>query len=57
MCGIFVSTMRINEEEIQDILRSNGHIEIQCEFCLDQYQFNELDIKTFLAVAGNETKH
>lgn len=51
------SLQLLQDDEITEILEADGHIEIQCEFCLNQYKFNELDIKSFLAVAGNETRH
>lgn len=51
------SLQLLKEEEITEILEQEGHIEMQCDFCLDQFQFNELDIKSFLAVTGNQTRH
>lgn len=53
-----LSTLQLLEaDEIADILKTEGFIEIQCEFCLTHYKFHELDIKTFGAVVGNETRH
>ena len=51
------SLQLLQEDEVTEILEADGHVEIQCEFCLSHYQFNELDIKSFLAVAGNQTRH
>jgi len=51
------SLQLLQEEEINEIIQADGHVEIQCEFCLTQYQFSDLDIKSFGAVEGNDTRH
>ncbi len=51
------SLQLLEEDEINDILATEEYIEMQCEFCQTEYQFNEIDIKSFLAVRGNSTRH
>ncbi len=44
-------------DEINDILLTKGQISVRCEFCLEQFQFGELDIKANTSIEGNTTKH
>ena len=44
-------------DEINEILLTKGQISVRCEFCLEQFQFGELDIKTNTSIEGNTTKH
>ncbi|WP_444996868.1 Hsp33 family molecular chaperone HslO [Aliikangiella sp. IMCC44359] len=45
------------EKEVTDILQTEGLISVKCEFCLEQFNFKELDIKEHNQVSGNNTKH
>lgn len=45
------------EEEINETLQQDGSISVMCEFCLNQFSFNEMDIKSNFSVRGNDTKH
>lgn len=45
------------EEEILEILKSKGRISVKCEFCLNQFRFSEIDIKTHRGIIGNHTQH
>lgn len=45
------------EDEIQEILTSKGKVSVKCEFCLNQFDFSEMDLKTHQAMTGNKTKH
>lgn len=45
------------EEDIQELIAQKGKITVKCEFCLSQFDFNEIEIKSHQAMAGNETKH
>lgn len=51
------SLTMLDEEEIEEILESEKHIKVECEFCRTAYDFDRLAIKEFLAVPGNETRH
>lgn len=45
------------EEEINETLQQDGSISVMCEFCLNQFSFDEMDIKNNLSVQGNKTMH
>ncbi|TQV85511.1 Hsp33 family molecular chaperone HslO [Aliikangiella coralliicola] len=45
------------EEEINEILETKGQISVKCEFCLNQFRFSELDLKSHKSLQGNATKH
>jgi len=45
------------EEEIEEIIQTKGEASVKCEFCLNQFKFNELDIKSHQAMSGNKTRH
>ena len=45
------------EEDINEILASKGEVAVKCEFCLNQFRFSELDLKSSNSLKGNETKH
>jgi len=47
----------LGENEVNEILQEEGEIEITCEFCMNHYSFNEVDIKKHRAVVGNSTEH
>lgn len=51
------SLQLLDDAEISEILEASGHVEIQCEFCMTQYKFSAIDIKSFGAVEGNDTRH
>jgi len=38
----------LGEAELKDILKERGNIEINCQFCGAQYDFNEADIDKIL---------
>jgi len=44
-------------EEIDDMISDDKQISVKCEFCLDKFDFSQLDIKSHQALAGNTTKH
>jgi len=44
-------------EEIQSLLQEKGKVAVKCEFCLNQFDFKEVDIKTHQAMDGNKTQH
>lgn len=44
-------------EEVKEILATKGKVAVKCEFCLNHFDFNELDLKTQQAVNGNTTRH
>jgi molecular chaperone Hsp33 len=45
------------KDEINEILEDKGEISVKCEFCLNQFVFNHLDLKTGQTVKGNKTQH
>jgi len=45
------------KEEIQEIIESKGLVSVKCEFCLTQFSFNEIQIKSHQALTGNQTTH
>jgi len=47
----------LDQEEIDEALASQGEIPVQCEFCLDQFSFDKIDIKTQQSIQGNTTQH
>ncbi len=47
----------LTDEELEDSLAENDSISVTCEFCLNQYSFNELDIKASKSLQGNSTQH
>jgi redox-regulated HSP33 family molecular chaperone len=54
---MLASIQMLDNAEIEEILEDEGHVSVVCEFCLNQYDFTRIDIKEFLAVQGNETRH
>jgi molecular chaperone Hsp33 len=44
-------------EEIQEILKQKGAIDVKCEFCLNGYSFDDLAIKANQSLDGSATKH
>lgn len=44
-------------DELQNIINQKGKITVKCEFCLDQFDFSEVEIKSHQAMTGNKTKH
>ncbi|MDQ7048543.1 MAG: Hsp33 family molecular chaperone HslO [Enterobacterales bacterium] len=44
-------------EEIQSMIEEKGKITVKCEFCLNQFNFNALDLKRHQAIQGNKTQH
>jgi len=51
------SVALFTDEEVDDMLNDNNQISVKCEFCLDKFAFNQLDIKSHQALTGNTTKH
>ncbi len=51
------SVVLFPENEVQEILDTKGELAVKCEFCLTQFKFSELDIKSHLAINGNKTAH
>lgn len=47
----------LSDEELEDSLAKDDKILVSCEFCLNQFSFNELDIKTSRSLQGNSTQH
>lgn len=45
------------EEEIQEIIETKGSVPVKCEFCLNSFEFNEVEIKSHRAITGNKTTH
>lgn len=45
------------ENEIKEILDEQDEITMTCEFCLNYFDFNELDIKKHQSLKGNSTQH
>jgi molecular chaperone Hsp33 len=42
----------MGKEELEDILKERGGIEVICEFCSEHYQFDKVDVETFLLAEG-----
>jgi len=51
------SIQLLGDEEVEEILATEGEISVQCEFCLNKYAFDKLDIKQHQSHQGNDTKH
>lgn len=51
------SLSAMSDDEIHDIFDKEGQIEVTCEFCLNQFNFTELDIKKQASPPGNMTRH
>ncbi|MEY3288048.1 MAG: hypothetical protein RLZZ419_290 [Pseudomonadota bacterium] len=51
----------LGEEELQDILQEQGSIKVGCEFCGEQYLFDQVDVETLLfqesITNSSETRH
>jgi len=51
----------LGQEEVIDIIKEQGNIEIDCEFCNEHYHFDEVDAKALFASdfhhAGSNTQH
>jgi molecular chaperone Hsp33 len=47
----------LSDEELEESLAEHNEISVTCEFCLNHFSFNELDIKTGKSIQGNATKH
>ena len=61
-CGCSASKMLnslslLDDGEIEEILTEKGEISVKCEFCLNHFAFNELDIKSHQGLQGNNTQH
>ncbi len=39
----------LGEQELQAIIAERGNVEVACEFCSEQYRFDQLDIGGVLA--------
>jgi molecular chaperone Hsp33 len=35
-------------EEVRSIVREQGHVEVTCELCCEQYQFTESDVLAYV---------
>jgi len=44
-------------EEIDSLLEEKGKVTVKCEFCLNQFDFKAIDIKSLQAISGNQTQH
>lgn len=56
-CGCTVARVRavlasLGEDEMHDIVREQGQIEVRCNFCGRRYAFEEEDIPTIVGAAG-----
>ncbi len=47
----------LSDDEIEEILQESGEVAMTCEFCLNHYAFNEVDIKQHKSMDGNSTQH
>jgi molecular chaperone Hsp33 len=51
----------LGQEEVKDILREQGSIDIDCEFCNEHYSFDEVDSKELFATnchhPSSKTQH
>ena len=51
----------MGREELEDILQERGSIEVNCEFCNEQYLFDKIDVETLLlqesVVNQSESRH
>ncbi len=45
------------EEEIEEIIETKGHVSVKCEFCLAQFKFKHVEIKTHQSMNPNQTLH
>jgi len=43
--------------ELKEILETRGSLSVKCEFCLNQFSFDELAIKSHQSIQGNRTQH
>lgn len=39
---------QLGQQELESILQEHGHIEVNCEFCNQQYQFDKIDVEQLL---------
>ncbi len=44
-------------DEIEQIINQKGKVSVKCEFCLNQFDFSELELKSHNALSGNKTRH
>ena len=53
--------LAMGRTELEDILKEQGIIEVNCEFCSEQYRFDKIDVESILAqqatVTDIETRH
>jgi molecular chaperone Hsp33 len=47
--------------ELEDILKEQGIIEVNCEFCNERYRFDKVDVESILSqqstTTNTETRH
>ncbi len=56
------TTLRaLGRQDLEDILRERGHIEVVCEFCSEHYAFDKVDVENLLSPDSitnhSETRH
>ena len=51
------SLILIGDDEIDEIISEEGELSMTCEFCLNNFAFSDIDIKTHRSVEGNSTQH
>ncbi len=53
--------LAMGRTELEDILKERGIIEVNCEFCSEQYHFDKIDVESILSqqatVTDTETRH
>jgi len=54
---ILDSLVLMPREELQEILKEKGSIQVKCEFCLSQYRFDELALKQHQQPRGSDSQH
>jgi molecular chaperone Hsp33 len=51
----------LGKEDMTELLRERGSIEVFCEFCNQRYEFDQIDMEQVfaeeMAAPGNETRH
>lgn len=51
----------LGKDDMTDLLRERGKIEVFCEFCNQRYEFDQIDMEQLfageIAAPGNETRH
>ena len=51
------SVSMLSADDLDEIFAEQDMINVQCQFCGDEYNFEELDLKQVHAVQGNQTQH